>query len=56
MYVLEVFGVSVLIRLRTTRAHPASRPQLYIHVDNEVRQPTALAVEVSNSGETHYHI
>ena len=56
MYVLDVFGVSVLIRLRTTRAHPASRPQLYIHVDNEDRQPTALAVEVSNSGETHYHI
>jgi hypothetical protein len=56
MYVLEVFGMSVLIRLRTTRAHPASRPQLYIHVDNEDRQPTALAVEVSNSGEIHYHI
>ena len=35
MYVLVVFGISVLIRLRTTRAHPASRPQLYIHIDNE---------------------
>jgi hypothetical protein len=56
MYVLEVFGVSVLIRLRTTRAHPASRPQLYIHVDNEDRQPTAPAVEVSNGGEAHYRI
>ena len=53
---LEVFGVCVLIRLRITGAHPASRPQLYIHVDNEDRQPTALAVEVSNGGEAHYHI
>jgi hypothetical protein len=56
MYVLEVFGVSVLVRLRTTREHPASRPQLYIHVDNEDRPPTALAVEVANGGEAHYRI
>ncbi len=56
MYMLVVFGISVLIRLRTTRAHPASRPQLYIHIDNEDRQLTTLAVEVSNSGETQYRI
>ena len=56
MYVLDVFGISVLVRLRTTRAPPASRPQLQIHIDNEARQPTALAVEVGNGGETHHHI
>ncbi len=56
MYVLDVFGVSVLVRLRTTRTHPATRPQLYVHVDNESREPTDLAVEVSNGGETHYRI
>lgn len=26
MYVLDVFGISVLVRLRSTRTHPASRP------------------------------
>ena len=30
MYVLEVLGVSVLVRLRSTGAHPGSRPQLYV--------------------------
>jgi hypothetical protein len=56
MYVLEIFGVSVLVRLRTTRTHPASRPQLYIHVDNEGRPPTGLAIEVSNGGDAHYRL
>jgi len=56
MYVLDVFAVSVLVRLRTTRTHPATRPQLYVHIDNEDREPTDLAVEVSTSGETHYRI
>jgi hypothetical protein len=56
MYVLEVLGVSVLVRLRTTRAHPASRPQLYVHIDNEAGEPTSLAVEVANGGETHYRL
>ena len=55
MYVLEVFGVSVLIRLRTPRG-PPSRPQVYLHVDNEDRSPTVLAIEVSNGGETHYRL
>jgi hypothetical protein len=54
--VLDVFGVSVLVRLRTTRQHPAHRPQLYLHVDNEDRPPSALAVEVANGGETRYRI
>ncbi len=54
MYVLEVLGISVLIRLRVT--DPDSLPQLYLHVDNETRPPTALAVEVSNGGETHYRL
>jgi hypothetical protein len=56
MYVLDVFGVSVLVRLRTTGDHPTGRPQLYIHIDNEDRQPTDLAVEVANGGETPHHI
>ena len=56
MYVLDVFGISVLVRLRTTRGHPASRPQLYIHIDNEDREPTELAVEVCNGGETRHRI
>jgi hypothetical protein len=56
MYVLEVLGVSVLVRLRTTGAHPSGRPQLYMHVDNETRGPTSLAVEVASGGETHYRI
>jgi hypothetical protein len=55
-YVLDVFGFSVLIRLRTTGDHPTSRPQLYIHIDNEDRQPTDLAVEVANGGESHHHM
>jgi hypothetical protein len=56
MYVLDVFGISVLVRLRTTRGHPAGRPQLYIHIDNEALPPTALAIEVANGGEAHHHI
>jgi hypothetical protein len=56
MYVLEVFGISVLLRLRTTRTHPADRPQVFLHVDNEGREPSGLAVEVANGGETHYRI
>jgi hypothetical protein len=56
MYVLDVFGISVLVRLRITAGHPASRPQLYIHVDNEARPPTALAVEVAGGGDAHYRI
>jgi hypothetical protein len=56
MYVLEVLGVSVLVRLRTTRAHPSGRPQVYVHVDNETREPTSLAVEVAGGGDTDYRI
>jgi len=56
MYVLEVLGVSVLVRLRATGAHSGSRPQLYLHVDNETREPTSLSVEVAGGGETHYRI
>lgn len=56
MYVLEVFGVSVLVRLRTTTTHPANRPQLYVHIDNESRGDTDVAVEVENGGESHYRI
>ena len=54
MYVLEVFGVSVLIRLRTVDT--GDDPQLYVHVDNENRPPTQLAVEVCNGGEARYRM
>jgi hypothetical protein len=47
---------AVLARLRTTRTHPGCRPQLYLHVDNENREPTDLAVEVSDGGQAHYRI
>jgi hypothetical protein len=56
MYVLDVFGVSVLVRLRTTSTHPTGRRQLYVHIDNDDREPTDVAVEVANGGETHYHL
>jgi hypothetical protein len=56
MYVLEVFGVSVLVRLRATLTDPTGRRQLYMHIDNEDRAPTDVAVEVANGGETHYHL
>ncbi|MFK3983097.1 hypothetical protein ACI2K4_22305 [Micromonospora sp. NPDC050397] len=56
MYVLEVAGISVLVRFRTTRTNPMSRPQLYVHIENEGRGPTELAVEVSNRGDTIHQI
>ena len=52
MYVVEVFGVSVLIRLRAPRVGDA--PELYVHIENEGRPPIDLAVEVDNRGETRY--
>ncbi len=54
MYVAEVFGVSVLIRLRTPRVGEA--PELYVHIENEGRPPIDLAVEVDNRGETRYRL
>lgn len=54
MYVVEVFGVSVLIRLRKPRRF--GQPELYVHIDNEGRPPTDLAVEVDNRGETRYRL
>ena len=56
MYVLEVFGVSVLIRRRSTGDGSRNDSELYVHIDNEDRAPTALAIEVSNRGETHYRL
>ena len=56
MSVLDVFGISVLVRLRTSRARPPSRPQMFIHIDNEGRPPTDLAVNVANGGETHHQL
>lgn len=49
MYVIEVFGVSALIRLRTPRG--GGPPELYVHIDNEGRAATDLAVEVGSRGE-----
>lgn len=46
MYVMDVLGVSVLVRQRTDGT-------TYIHVDNE-ESGSALTVEVNNSGENEY--
>jgi hypothetical protein len=54
MYVIEVFDVSVLIRLRQPRG--GDQPELYLHIDNEGRPPTDLAIEVDNPGETRYRL
>jgi hypothetical protein len=54
MYVVEVFGVSVLIRLRTPRVGEA--PELYVQIENEGRPPIDLAVEIDDRGETRYRL
>lgn len=54
MYVVEVFGVSVLVRLRRPRG--GGQPELYVHIDNETRASIDLAIEVDNSGETRYRL
>ncbi len=53
---MEVLGISVLVRLRTSRIHPAHRPQRTSTSTTKIRPPTVLAIEVSNGGETHYRI
>jgi hypothetical protein len=54
MYVVEVFGVSVLVRLRRPRG--GGQPELYVHIDNETQASIDLAVEVDNRGETQYRL
>lgn len=55
MYVMEVHGVSLLIRLRA--ASDGAGPEVYVHIDNESReQPCALTVEVCNNGGSDYTI
>lgn len=44
MYVVEVFGVSVLVRLRRPRG--GGQPELYVHIDNE---PEPRSTERSRS-------
>jgi hypothetical protein len=59
MYVIDVFGMSILVRLRATTNDPADGdqpPQLYVHIDNESRPPTELVVEVCGNGETDCRI
>lgn len=57
MYVMEVLGVSLLIRARTGDPNNPDNPDsLFIHIDNEDPEPCTLAVEVRNSGETEYRI
>ncbi|MET8094248.1 hypothetical protein [Micromonospora sp. NPDC005220] len=56
MYVLKVAGISVLVRLRATPANPKDSAQLYVHIENEGRRPTELAVEVDNGGDAIYQI
>jgi len=54
MYVIDVFGASILVRLRTPRG--GGEPELYVHIDNEGHPPIDLAVEVDNRGEHRYRI
>jgi hypothetical protein len=57
MYVMEVFGISMLIRLR--RGHPEEPGEPaspYIHVDNENREHGPLYLELCNASETDYGI
>jgi hypothetical protein len=54
MYVVEVFAVSVLIRLRRPRG--GGQPELYVHIDNEGAASIDLAAEVDNRGETRYRL
>lgn len=56
MYVLEVFGISVLVRLRAVGPRLTDRPQLYVHIDNESRDRTELAVEVRSGGDALHNI
>jgi hypothetical protein len=57
MYVMEVLGVSLLIRARTGDPNDPDNPDsLFIHIDNEDRESCTLAVEVCNSGETEYQM
>lgn len=47
----------MLIRLRAGDPNnPEHADTLFVHVDNENRPPTVLAVEVRSNGETDYHI
>jgi hypothetical protein len=52
MYVLAVFGMSILIRLRST--DDAQGREVYMHIDNESARPTILAVEVDNGGDIRF--
>ena len=52
MYVLEVFGLSILVPLRA--ADDSKGPEAYIHIDNEATHPITLALEVNNSADTRF--
>jgi hypothetical protein len=57
MYVLDVFGLSVLVRLRAGDPDDPDDPDSpYVHIDNENRGHGPLAVEVCSAGETDYRI
>lgn len=57
MYVMEVFGLSLLIRVRKGDPNDRDNPDApFVHIDNEHRESCTLSVEVCNSGETEYQI
>jgi hypothetical protein len=57
MYVMEILGVSLLIRARTGAPNDPHDPvSLFVHIDNDNRESCTLAVAVCNSGATEYQI
>jgi hypothetical protein len=56
VYVLEVFGVSILVRLRTTTTHPANRPQLLRPHRQRMSRKHGPCRRSRNGGESHYRI
>ena len=57
MYVLYFKGVSVLVRERLVdKDEPEAGIELFVHVENEDRDPTCLVIDVNDAGETDYQI
>lgn len=57
MYVLEVFGLSLLVRLRRgDLTEPGGLDTPYVHIDNEGGPHGPLFIEVCNAGETEYRV
>lgn len=57
MYVMEVFGLALRIRLRRSDPDDSAAPAApSIHIDNEDREPCTIAVEVGNGGGNDYQV